>query len=46
MGMSFSYGALKDKQEMTLLLDKAVGLGITLFDTAEVYGPFTSSASI
>src|ERR1700756_3694263 len=40
MGMSFSYGPPKDKQEMTKLLHAAVELGITFFDTAEVYGPF------
>ena len=42
MGMSFSYGPPKDKQEMIALLDSAVDLGITLFDTAEMYGPFTN----
>jgi aryl-alcohol dehydrogenase-like predicted oxidoreductase len=42
MGMSFSYGPPKDKQEMISLLGAAVDLGITLFDTAEVYGPFTN----
>jgi aryl-alcohol dehydrogenase-like predicted oxidoreductase len=40
MGMSFSYGPPKDKQEMTALLSAAVERGITFFDTAEVYGPF------
>jgi aryl-alcohol dehydrogenase-like predicted oxidoreductase len=40
MGMSFSYGPPKDKQEMTALLGAAVERGITFFDTAEVYGPF------
>jgi aryl-alcohol dehydrogenase-like predicted oxidoreductase len=40
MGMSFSYGPPKDKQEMTSLLRDAVERGITFFDTAEVYGPF------
>jgi len=40
MGMSFSYGPPKDKQEMTSLLRTAVERGITFFDTAEVYGPF------
>ncbi|MGD0138890.1 MAG: aldo/keto reductase [Tepidisphaeraceae bacterium] len=40
MGMSFSYGPPKDKQEMTTLLHAAVERGITFFDTAEVYGPF------
>jgi aryl-alcohol dehydrogenase-like predicted oxidoreductase len=42
MGMSFSYGPAKDKQEMISLLRKAVDRGITFFDTAEVYGPFTN----
>jgi len=40
MGMSFSYGPPKDKQEMTTLLHAAVDRGITFFDTAEVYGPW------
>ncbi|HNY29116.1 MAG TPA: aldo/keto reductase [Candidatus Sumerlaeota bacterium] len=40
MGMSFSYGPPKDKQEMTTLLRTAVERGVTFFDTAEVYGPF------
>ena len=40
MGMSFSYGPPKDKQEMTSLLRAAVDRGITFFDTAEVYGPY------
>ncbi len=42
MGMSFSYGPPKDKQEMTSLLRTAVERGVTFFDTAEVYGPFTN----
>jgi aryl-alcohol dehydrogenase-like predicted oxidoreductase len=42
MGMSFSYGPPKDIQEMTALLRSAVDRGITFFDTAEVYGPFTN----
>jgi aryl-alcohol dehydrogenase-like predicted oxidoreductase len=42
MGMSFSYGPPKDKKEMTALLAAAVDRGITFFDTAEVYGPFTN----
>ena len=42
MGMSFSYGPPKDRQEMTTLLHAAVDRGITFFDTAEVYGPFTN----
>ena len=40
MGMSFSYGPPKDKQEMSDLLHAAVERGVTFFDTAEVYGPF------
>jgi len=42
MGMSFSYGPPKDKNEMIALLRTAVERGITFFDTAEVYGPFTN----
>jgi aryl-alcohol dehydrogenase-like predicted oxidoreductase len=42
MGMSFSYGPPKDKQEMISLLHAAVDHGVTFFDTAEVYGPFTN----
>ena len=42
MGMSFSYGPPADKQEMISLLRTAVELGVTFFDTAEVYGPFTN----
>src|SRR5437762_4464853 len=42
MGMSFSYGPPKDKKEMISLLHAAVERGITFFDTAEVYGPFTN----
>ncbi len=42
MGMSFGYGPPADKQEMISLLRKAVELGVTFFDTAEVYGPFTN----
>ena len=40
MGMSWSYGPPKDKQEMSLLLRASVERGVTFFDTAEVYGPF------
>ena len=40
MGMSFSYGPPKDKQEMITLLRAAVERGVTFFDTAEIYGPF------
>ena len=42
MGMSFSYGPPKDKQEMISLLRTAVERGVTFFDTAEVYGPYTN----
>ena len=42
MGMSFSYGPPKDVKDMTALLQAAVERGITFFDTAEVYGPFTN----
>jgi aryl-alcohol dehydrogenase-like predicted oxidoreductase len=42
MGMSSSYGPPKDKHEMTALLRAAVDRGVTFFDTAEVYGPFTN----
>ncbi len=42
MGMSFSYGPPKDIQEMTALLRAAVEHGVTFFDTAEVYGPFSN----
>ena len=42
MGMSFSYGPPKDKQEMIALLRSAVERGVTFFDTAEIYGPFTN----
>ncbi len=42
MGMSFGYGPAGDKQEMMSLIRSAVERGITFFDTAEVYGPFTN----
>ena len=42
MGMSFSYGPPADKQDMISLIRTAVERGITFFDTAEVYGPFTN----
>src|SRR2546422_5989922 len=42
MGMSFGYGPPKDKQEMVSVIRSAVELGVTFFDTAEVYGPFTN----
>ena len=42
MGMSHAYGAPADKKEMAELLSRAVDMGYTFFDTAEVYGPYTS----
>jgi len=42
MGMSFSYGPPADKKEMISLIRSAVERGVTFFDTAEVYGPFTN----
>jgi aryl-alcohol dehydrogenase-like predicted oxidoreductase len=42
MGMSFSYGPPKDKQEMVTLIRAAVERGVTFFDTAEVYGPLVN----
>jgi len=42
MGMSFGYGPAKEKQGMISLIRKAVEFGVTFFDTAEVYGPFTN----
>jgi aryl-alcohol dehydrogenase-like predicted oxidoreductase len=42
MGMSFGYGPAKDKNEMISLIRAAVERGLTFFDTAEVYGPFTN----
>ena len=42
MGMSMAYGPPADKQEMIALIRKAVERGVTFFDTAELYGPFTN----
>ena len=42
MGMSFAYGPAPDKQQMITLIRAAVEHGVTLFDTAEAYGPFTN----
>ena len=42
MGMSMAYGPPADKQEMIALIGKAVERGVTLFDTAELYGPYTN----
>jgi aryl-alcohol dehydrogenase-like predicted oxidoreductase len=42
MGMSYAYGNIPDKKEMISLIHKAVEHDVTLFDTAEMYGPFTN----
>src|SRR5512133_3299381 len=42
MGMSFAYGTPPDRQEMSKLIRAAVDRGVTFFDTAEAYGPFTN----
>ena len=42
MGMSHGYGAAADKKEMINLIHQAIEKGITFFDTAEVYGPYTN----
>jgi aryl-alcohol dehydrogenase-like predicted oxidoreductase len=42
MGMSYGYGPAHDKQEMISVIRSAVERGVTFFDTAEVYGPFTN----
>src|SRR6266542_6915922 len=42
MSMSFGYGPPADKQEMIALIRAAVDRGVTFFDTAEAYGPFTN----
>lgn len=42
MGMSFSFPPFPEKKEMIVMLRKAVEMGVTFFDTAEVYGPFTN----
>jgi aryl-alcohol dehydrogenase-like predicted oxidoreductase len=47
MGMSFGmYGPPKDEQEMISVIRSAVELGVTFFDTAEVYGPFTNEVLV
>src|SRR3984885_15687630 len=46
MGMSFSYGAVQDENEMISLMHQAVEMGIRFFDTAEVYGPFTNEVLV
>lgn len=42
MGMSYGYGPAKDKNEMITLIRKAFDFGVTLFDTAEIYGPYVN----
>ncbi|HUY99689.1 MAG TPA: aldo/keto reductase [Thermomicrobiaceae bacterium] len=46
MGMSFGYGPAADTREMIALIRSAVERGVTFFDTAEVYGPFTNEALV
>ncbi|HEV3075551.1 MAG TPA: aldo/keto reductase [Thermoanaerobaculia bacterium] len=46
MGMSFGYGPAGDEQEMIAVIRSACDLGITFFDTAEVYGPFTNEVLV
>lgn len=45
MGMSFGYGPAKDRRQMSAVLRGAVERGVTFFDTAQVYGPFTNEDS-
>src|SRR6478735_2652666 len=42
MSMSFGYGPAAEKEEMIALIRSGVELGVTFFDTAQVYGPFTN----
>src|SRR5580693_3620787 len=46
MGMSFGYGPAGDEQEMISVIRAAVDLGVTFFDTAEVYGPYTNEVLV
>src|SRR5439155_27070725 len=46
MGLSFGYGAAVDKQQGISLIREAVERGVTFFDTAEVYGPYTNEELI
>src|SRR4051812_32525924 len=46
MGMSFGLGPPADRQEMIALIRAAVERGVTFFDTAQVYGPFTNEALV
>ena len=42
MGMSYGYGPASDKKEMISMIHAAIEHGVTFFDTAEVYGPYTN----
>lgn len=46
MGMSFGYGPPQDEREMMSVIRAAVDLGVTFFDTAEIYGPFTNEGLV
>lgn len=46
MGMSYAYGVVPDRNEMISLIRSAVELGVTFFDTAEVYGPYANEELI
>src|SRR5882757_2133631 len=46
MGMSFGYGPAGDEKEMISVIRSAVDFGVTFFDTAEVYGPFTNEVLV
>jgi aryl-alcohol dehydrogenase-like predicted oxidoreductase len=46
MGLNFGYGQVTDKKEAIKLIRKAYELGVSLFDTAEVYGPFTNEEMV
>jgi aryl-alcohol dehydrogenase-like predicted oxidoreductase len=46
MGLSYAYGARADESQATALLQRAVELGVTFFDTAEMYGPFENEVLV
>jgi aryl-alcohol dehydrogenase-like predicted oxidoreductase len=46
MGMSYGYGPAADNQQMISLIRSTVERGVTFFDTAEAYGPFTNEALV
>ena len=46
MGMTSAYGPPADKADMIALIAQAVNLGVTLFDTAEAYGPFANETLV